>query len=193
MNAESHSAPHSAAPDNANLAARLAELDELQRQRNASPHNGVALSLILAAAIGLPLLFFGFIKAGQVYVASRAAAATTLPLDAPRTINWIYEVKAGSQLAVAENKSMMIVFYTDWCPACHWMDANIYNQPWVAAEAQHIVPVKINAEGQPAIANQYAIKKYPTIVWTDSVGNEKFRQVGGSSQGEFITTMRQYQ
>jgi thiol:disulfide interchange protein len=189
MNAESN--PHSSpvTSSNADLSSRLAELDDLQRQRNASPFGGTVLGLGLMAVIGLPLLFCGVIKAGTMLTAARQPA---LAANAPRSINWIYEVKAGSRLAVAENKPMMIAFYTDWCPSCHWMDANIYNQPGVAAEAQDIVSVKINAEGQPAIANQYAITKYPTIVWTDSVGNEKYRQVGSSSQDEFINTIRHF-
>lgn len=192
MNAESQPTR----PNNdLDMASRLAELDELQRQRNASPHNGIALSVFLTAAVGLPLLFFGFIKAGQGFVASRQAATTAAIAaspDAPRSIDWIYEVKAGSQLAVSTNKSMMISFYTDWCPACKNLDARVYTDPVVATEAQNVVAVKINAEGQPAVANQYNITKYPTIVWTDSVGNEKYRQVGGSSPYDFANTIRQF-
>ncbi|RYG68842.1 thioredoxin [bacterium] len=194
MNAESFNTPP-AASNQDDIAAKLAELDDLQRQRNASPYSGTIVTLALFGTIGLPLLFFGIVKAGTMLFPNRGlqqAPAMAVAADAPRSINWIYEVKAGSQLAVSVNKPMMISFYTDWCPACKSLDAKTYTHPAVAAEADNFVSVKINAEGQPAIANQYSITKYPTIVWTDSVGNEKYRQVGGSSPEDFVNTMSHY-
>jgi thiol:disulfide interchange protein len=193
MNAESMPNQPSEPQTDAEITARM---DDLQRQRNASPYNTVVLGLIVAGVLGLPMLYFGTVKLATSLMKPSAAPAAAAPLvvtsGSPQTVNWNYDFKAATQLATASNKSMMIDFYTDWCGPCKWLDANVYNLPEIAAEAQNIVPVKINAEAQVDLAHQYNITKYPTIIWTDSVGNEKFRQVGGCSPREFFNIMRQY-
>jgi thiol:disulfide interchange protein len=199
MNAESlPNQPNDASTD----AEITAQMDDLQRQRNASPYNTTVLGLMVAGVLGLPMLYFGTVKLATSLMkpsSAPAAAAVVAPdssnspqSSSPQTVNWNYDFKAATQLATTSNKSMMIDFYTDWCGPCKWLDANVYNLPEIATEAQNIVPVKINAEAQVDLARQYNITKYPTIIWTDSVGNEKFRQVGGCSPREFFNIMRQY-
>lgn len=160
------------------------------------------IGMALMASISLPLVCMAALRLRESQFAShsqgaQAAVAAAVPQPAlaqpaaPQYIYWNYNFQAAQQQAAASNKSMMLDFYTDWCPACKWLDNNVYSLPQIAAEAQNIVPVKINAEGQPDLAQRYNITKFPTIVWTDSAGNEKFRQVGGSSPYDFFNTMQQ--
>jgi thiol:disulfide interchange protein len=158
-------------------------------QSSAAKINGPIIGMVLMAAISLPLVCMAALSA-RTPQAAVPSAAPVAAAPAPLYVYWNYNFDAAQQIAATSNKSMMIDFYTDWCPACKWLDANVYSRPEIAAEAQSIVPLKINAEGQPELARRYNITKYPTIVWTDSAGNEKARQVGGSSAYDFFYTMQ---
>lgn len=110
----------------------------------------------------------------------------------PTFIAWNFNFESARQIATSSNKMMMIAFYTDWCPACRWMDREVYGRAPIVAEAQNVVPLKINAEGQPDIARRYNVQKYPTIVWTDAAGNEKHRSDGGLNGYELYQAMQQH-
>jgi thiol:disulfide interchange protein len=163
----------------------------LKTQSSAAKINGPIIGMVLMAAISLPLVCMAALSARTPQTAVASAAPVAAAAPAPLYVYWNYNFDAAQQIAATSNKSMMIDFYTDWCPACKSLDANVYSRPEIAAEAQSIVPLKINAEGQPDLARRYNVTKYPTIIWTDSAGNEKARQVGGSSAYDFFYTMQQ--
>lgn len=165
----------------------IAQLDSEQQRKNAPSPAAYApvVGVVAMMAVALPLVFaLRSNPQGDVSPAGSAAAQPTF-------IAWNFNFDSAQQIATSGNKMMMIAFYTDWCPACKWMDREVYGRAPIVAEAQNIVPLKINAEGQPDIARRYGVHKYPTIVWTDSAGNEKYRSDGSLNGYELYQAMQQ--
>ncbi len=166
----------------------IAQLDAEQSRKNASnsPSFAPAIGVVAMMAVALPLVF--------ALRSNPQSQGLLLPGAAPAQpafIGWNFNFESAQQIATQKQQMMMIAFYTDWCPACKWMDREVYGRAPIIAESQNIVPVKINAEGQPQIASRYNVHKYPTIVWTDAAGNEKYRSDGGLNGFELYQAMQQ--
>ncbi|MDW4691830.1 thioredoxin family protein, partial [Escherichia coli] len=76
--------------------------------------------------------------------------------------------------AKAENKSVLVDVYTDWCGPCKLLDQRTYSDPRVQSLlANSFITVKANAEdsgkGQD-IAQRYEVHAYPTVILVDSKG-----------------------
>ncbi len=70
------------------------------------------------------------------------------------------------------------------------MDSNTYTAPDVISESQNFVPLKVNAEYHPDLAQRYQVSSFPTIIWTDGDGNERRRQEGSMDASEMVTAMQ---
>ena len=177
----------------------IAQLDAEAQNRNSSSFGGngpiIALAVFIGAALPALALLTLREHANSLFFSAPATTSTTtnapaLAAAAPAYIPWNYTWEAAQQQAAATGKPIMIAFYTDWCPACKWMDKEIYWRPGIVEAAQKFVPLKINAETYPQIAEKYGIKKYPSLVWTDPNGNEKSRNDGSLGGPELFAAMQ---
>jgi tetratricopeptide (TPR) repeat protein len=78
-------------------------------------------------------------------------------------------------LAVKENKVLMIDFYTDWCKWCVELERKTYTNKEVADYANsNLICWKIDCEkGEgPEISKKYNIQGYPTIIFITPEGDE---------------------
>ncbi len=88
----------------------------------------------------------------------------------------------GVAKAAAENKPMLIDFWTDWCHWCKVMDKDTYGNEEVRRRlAQHFVTVKVDAESDKLqgtqgaatgieLARSFQVNSYPTAWFVDSQG-----------------------
>jgi thioredoxin-like negative regulator of GroEL len=93
-------------------------------------------------------------------------------------ISWQTDVPKASIAAVRTNKPMLLEFWADWCPPCLVMDQEVYTDVGVINGMEKLVPVRIDVDKQEAVARQYELAGMPTLVFTDSYGNELFRFTG---------------
>ncbi|HEX9995722.1 MAG TPA: thioredoxin family protein [Abditibacterium sp.] len=174
----------------------IAQLDAEAQSRNSSSLGSNAPIIALAVFIGaaLPALALLTLRehanAFNFSAPVSATTATTLAAAPASYIAWNYTFEAAQQQAAATEKPIMIAFYTDWCPACKWMDKEVYWRPGIVEAAQKFVPLKINADTYPQIAERYKVQKFPTLVWTDSYGNEKSRNDGSLAGPELFAAMQ---
>lgn len=68
-----------------------------------------------------------------------------------------------------------------------------YRNDSVAALANEIVFVKVNAEKDTAMSHKYGVAGFPTVVMTKSDGTEIDRIYGYAGPKEFLKTIRDYQ
>lgn len=89
--------------------------------------------------------------------------------------------------ARAENKVVLIDFFTTWCPPCKQMDAQTWPQArikeWVSKNA---IAIRINAEAEREIAQRYSVKAYPSMLFVKPDGTERDRLVGFVETGRFV-------
>jgi thioredoxin-related protein len=97
--------------------------------------------------------------------------------------------------AKAENKIVMIDFFTDWCKWCVELDNKVYSNDEVSGFAnKHQVNWKIDAEKGEGVdlAKKYEVAGYPTIVFADANGKEIDRIVGYIPVQDFLKMMKDF-
>jgi thiol:disulfide interchange protein DsbD len=100
-------------------------------------------------------------------------------------LNW-HTYQEGLNLSKAENKTMLLDFYTDWCTYCKQMDKDTYGDARVVNKSAQMVCVKVNGDNENELVSKYGIEGYPTIVFVDVNGTEKDRLVGYTGPEDFL-------
>ena len=122
--------------------------------------------------------------------APQPGTAQAAPVMAGGSIAWESSFENAMQSATDSRRLIMANFYTDWCPACKSLDANVFPAGEVVAESQNFVNIRIDAEARADLAQQFGVTQYPTIVFMDANGNTVSSFVGGKPPAEFAQFMR---
>jgi thioredoxin-like negative regulator of GroEL len=107
-------------------------------------------------------------------------------------IQFITDYDQALATARQKDQSILIDFYTDWCKWCKHLDSVTYTDSTVIQMSNNIIFAKINAEVDTALVEQYSIQGYPTLVLTESDGNEIDRIGGFLPPDEFVETVNNY-
>lgn len=134
----------------------------------------IALLIVLAAA-------------GVAALALMAFHAEKPP--AGEQIAWS-DFERGTQFAREKNLPMMIDFVASWCIWCKKMAEEVYPAPEVVRLSQKFVCIRVDADREEALVQHYKVDGYPTIVFTNSMGEEVHRITGYVSANEFIAQMK---
>ncbi len=180
----------------AELEARMKQREEeifaqVDGPKAESNSNGIVILTGLAIAVVLALPAIGIMawKKGQTPAVAQTVQVQNVPA---RPIVWYYTMQEGLNAASITKKPIMIDFYTTWCGPCKMLDENTYAHPTIMSEAQNYISVKLNAEYYRTDAERYSISKYPTVIWADSAGNERYRITGAMGPDRFLPLMQQY-
>ncbi len=91
--------------------------------------------------------------------------------------------------ARAEKKPVMLDAYAVWCGPCKQLDRMTFADPTVGAWARkNVVAAKVDAEKGEGrrVAQRYAVRAFPTILFLDASGNELDRISGVFAPADFI-------
>lgn len=110
----------------------------------------------------------------------------------PAEIEFQTDFETARELAVDFDRPMIIDFYTDWCKSCKTLDTVTFVDPLVIGMSLDYVFVKLNAEVDTALAQEYAISGFPTIVITKSNGEEIDRIWGYLPPTDFYNQVQLY-
>jgi len=84
------------------------------------------------------------------------------------SIDWITDLPAAKDSALAQGKPIIIDFNADWCVWCKRMDKDIYENMQVAELAEQFICVKIDTQEQPDVAENYMVRGLPTTAFLTS-------------------------
>lgn len=80
-------------------------------------------------------------------------------------VAWRDNLDAAKIEAAQSGRLLLLHFYTRTCAPCKVLDQNVLSQPQVGGAVERdYVPVKIDADSSPALANMYRIDRVPTEV-----------------------------
>jgi thiol:disulfide interchange protein len=93
--------------------------------------------------------------------------------------------------AKAENKTVMIDFFADWCGPCKQLDAKTFSNAHVRDFlTERTIPVRINVDKHGPLAQQHSVSGIPCVVFLDGEGRELGRIVGFVPPSQFLTKAR---
>ena len=103
---------------------------------------------------------------------------TATASEAVAELRWHTTVDEAAKVAQPGNKPMLLDFVADWCAACGVMDKDVYQTADFARAASDFVLVRVDADHRTDLALKYKIATLPSVIFTDSQGNELFRATG---------------
>ena len=93
-------------------------------------------------------------------------------LREPTAVRWLPWSAVAFERARVEDKVILLSLHAAWSHACHDMDAACYVDHSIAEEINNrFVPVRVDADRRPDIAERYDLGGLPTTAFLDGEGN----------------------
>lgn len=92
-------------------------------------------------------------------------------------ISWSGSIPLGMERAT-ENQVLFVYFHADWCHVCEQMNEYIFPTAEVSRALSPFVPVKIDIDEQPAVAETFLADVTPAYVLVDREGTVRARAIG---------------
>lgn len=109
-------------------------------------------------------------------------------------INFYHDnLDEAQKIAKVTNKPIFIDGYTDWCYYCKKMDKKTFSDPAVIKYMnENYINVKINMEkgDGPALAKQYKITGFPTMLILTSEGTYEKKIIGYKNPADFLNAIK---
>ncbi len=132
-------------------------------------------------------LLAGFAPLGRAGGPPAAPAATKYG-----PIAWTSSLDAAQKTAVRQKKIVLMDFMAEWCGPCKQMLATTYKDKTVVARAgKQFVPVLIDVDQQPKLAQKYNVEAIPTVIFLDGNGKVLHRSMGYHDTKAFLKMMDQ--
>lgn len=98
------------------------------------------------------------------------------------------DADAAFQKASAENKLVLIDFYGIWCPPCQLLVSQGFNDPRATPLLEKMVVLQMDADRAASwpLKSRYQVTGYPTVVVTNSAGEEVGRMLGFGDGDSFV-------
>ncbi|MEP6755444.1 MAG: thioredoxin family protein [Chthonomonadales bacterium] len=101
-------------------------------------------------------------------------------------ISWGSDLKKAMTTAAKSKKLILLDFGATWCGPCKQMLATTYKDKAVVAKVKTFVPVLIDIDKQPTVAQKYKVEAVPTMILVDAKGNVVKQTLGYSKAPEFL-------
>lgn len=102
-------------------------------------------------------------------------------------IHWQQDIEAAKSMARDSGRLVLVHVYTDECGPCRALETNVFMQPGVAgAIEERFVPVKLNANEYPAIAQGFGITRVPTDVILSPDGQVISKMISPATPAAYV-------
>jgi thioredoxin-related protein/outer membrane protein assembly factor BamD (BamD/ComL family) len=86
-------------------------------------------------------------------------------------VRWRYDYNSARREAQEKNLPLVVDFGTENCYWCNKLDASTFHDPTVVASMnEHFVPLRVDAQRNPALTEALRIQAFPTVVLAASDG-----------------------
>lgn len=106
-------------------------------------------------------------------------------------IAWQDNLRAAHAKAQAENKLLLLHFYSDNCVWCDRLEAGAFKAPNVGNAVSHdYVPVKIHANKNPQLVEMFKVTKFPTDVIVTTAGKTLSHSVSPQVPEKYVAMLQ---
>ncbi len=106
-------------------------------------------------------------------------------------VPWLHDDSAAFARAKADHRYVLLYLEAVWCHWCHVMDHDTYGDAEIAQEiAAHYVPLRIDQDARPDLANRYRNYGWPATVVFAADGTEIVKRRGYVAPERFLRLLR---
>jgi thioredoxin-like negative regulator of GroEL len=106
-------------------------------------------------------------------------------------VQWRHDYTQARREAVEKNRPLLVDVGTENCYWCKRLDASTFRDPKVVKMMnEQFIPVKLDANREPTLAEALGIQSYPTIVWASPDGKILKVHPGFMEAGPFLDTLQ---
>lgn len=133
----------------------------------------------------------------SVIIAMLLAMILSIHAAEAAPVAWQQNVHNATRAAVEQNKPLLIMVGARWCGYCQKMEQQTFRDPKIQRTiADHFIPVLIDADEQPEIAQQLKATALPTLlvispdlhVLQRTAGFQSAEELGGRLAGFYATS-----
>ena len=121
-----------------------------------------------------------------VFGAVLALTAVSKWMTPAELVPWRGDLSAAQTESRASNKPILLYFTAEWCGPCQEMRRRVWSDAAVAEATKSVIPVRLDVDREPKLAQQYRVDAMPTFLMLSPGGEVSRTHVGAMEAQEFI-------
>jgi thioredoxin 1 len=105
-------------------------------------------------------------------------------------VQWRKDYPSAQTEAAQSSRPMLVYFTASWCGPCRGMSEKTWSDRRVADELEGYVPVKIDVDENPRLAQQYNVSSIPRMLVVGTDGNIQRDESGAMSPEDFLEWLK---
>ncbi len=118
-------------------------------------------------------------------------ATSTQPSGAQDFIQWQYDLDQARKVASDQGKLLLLHFSASWCAPCKELERFVFINPTAIRSLSHdVVPVKIDVDLHPDLADEYDIHGIPADVVITPAGHVLLQRQSPRTSDEYVSMVK---
>lgn len=93
-------------------------------------------------------------------------------------IAWMTSLEDALEMAQTEKKPVLVDFHAVWCGPCKMLDSSTFSDDEVKRAMAAFIPVKVDIDEQPSLANKHQVRSVPTVMVLKADGSQVTHNLG---------------
>ena len=145
----------------------------------------------LVVIFSMLLLSVSLTACNQESTAEVVKLSDKIKVSHSKAVEWNRWTPAIFEQAKKNKRLILVDFSAEWCAFCKKMDKTTWRDPQVLAVInENFIPVKVEDEVDPELAEKYRDYGRPAMIVLDADGNEVFKKTGYQTPQFMLWTLQ---